>query len=228
MATSKEASDMVQEAQNPQAPALTLFPLFRGYKEMVSTELEGLTDAQLDWKSTRWGWSEWSIRNNVSHVASHLFRWYILRWGDQLFPSGPPFSNEEVHLLAGLPHRQLDHERWGGTEQILEKLGQALKMVEGILAKETVLSVNQKTIKLGNAGFYGRIADRYPGTLRQDPKNPSIWLLTLEGNLRHSEGEMVTHLYNVQRLKRAQKLKARVTLPSIGYWTLPDWDRSEP
>ena len=44
----------------------------------------------------------------------------------------------------------------------------------------------------------------------------------------HSEGELVTHLYNVQRLKRAQGLKANVTLPRIGYWILPTWDRSEP
>ena len=59
---------MVKQTGNPSNPALSLFPLFDTYEEMVATELEGLTDAQLDWTSDRWGWSEWSIRNNVSHV----------------------------------------------------------------------------------------------------------------------------------------------------------------
>ena len=89
-------------------------------------------------------------------------------------------------------------------------------------------SINEKTIDLNDATFYEQIADRHLGTLRQHPEDPSIWIMTLEGCFHHSEGELVTHLYNVQRLKRAQGLNAKVTLPSIGYWTLPDWDRSEP
>ena len=40
--------------------------------------------------------------------------------------------------------------------------------------------------------------------------------------------EEVAHLYNIQRLKRAQGLAAKVELPQEGYWTVPDWDRSEP
>ena len=40
--------------------------------------------------------------------------------------------------------------------------------------------------------------------------------------------EFVTHLYNIQRLKRAQGLTAVVKLPGVGYWVLPGWDRSEP
>ena len=97
---------MVEQNADPSDIALSLFPLFNEYEEMVSTELEGLTDAQLNWTSDRWGWSGWSIRNNISHVASHLFRWYILRWGDQIFPEGIPFR-DEVDYLAALPHRQV-------------------------------------------------------------------------------------------------------------------------
>ena len=217
---------MLEEIQDPHAPALTLFPLFSSYVGMMDTELEGLTDAQLDWNDHRWEWAKWSIRNNVSHVASHLFRWYILRWGEQLFPEGKPFQ-EVVQHLAGLSHRYLDEERWWQIDQILEVLDQALEMMRNMLSRETVGSINEKTLDLEAPVFYDRIADRYPGTLMQDPDKPSAWIMTLEGNLHHSEGELVTHLYNIQRLKRAQGLEAKVTLPPIGYWTLPDWDRSE-
>ena len=212
----------------PDAPAITLFPLYGRYRGMVDAELDGLTDAHLDWDSDRWEWAGWSIRRNVSHVASHLFRWYLLRWGNQLFPAGIPFE-DEVHDLAALPHRRLDEERWWDIAAITGKLDQALEMVRGILQRETVESIRIQTIPQEKdvKPFHAKIADRYPGTLIQDSKNSDLWHITLEGTLHHSEGELVTHLYNVQRLKRAQGLQARVELPQIGYWTLPDWDRSE-
>ena len=39
--------------------------------------------------------------------------------------------------------------------------------------------------------------------------------------------EEVTHLYNIQRLKRAQGLQAVVEVPKAGYWVLEGWDTSE-
>ncbi|MQF69786.1 hypothetical protein FIM12_05600 [SAR202 cluster bacterium AD-804-J14_MRT_500m] len=209
--------------------ALQNFPLFDEYFSMVQTEIEGLSDEQLDWVSDKWGWSGWSIRNNISHVASHLFRWYLFRWGDQLFPAGIPFK-DEVQQMAGLPHRRLDEDLWWEIEKILRKLDQALEMMRDILSKETLYTINEKTIEVEEsaAATYSRLADENLGTLMQHPEDPSVWIMTLEGNLHHSQGEMVTHLYNVQRLKLAQGLTKIVTLPKIGYWDLPDWDRSEP
>ena len=218
---------MAEQITNPQGPALDLFPLFGQYEAMVSEELEGLTDPQLDWTSPRWGWSGWSIRNNISHVASHLFRWYILRWGDQIFPEGIPYR-DEVDYLAALSHRQLDKEQWWEIDVILGKLGEAIAMVHGILANETLGSLRAKTIDIESPGFYDSISERYPGTLLKHPTDSNLRIFTLDGCFHHSEGELVTHLYNVQRLKRAQGLTARVTLPNIGYWTLPDWDTTEP
>ena len=218
---------MNEQISTPRNAAVHNFPLFGQYEAMVAKEVEGLTDAQLDWTSPNWGWSTWSIRNNISHVASHLFRWYILRWGDQIFPDGIP-HRDEVDYLAALPHRQLDKEQWWEIDVVLAKLGEAIAMVHGILEKETIESLSAKTIELDSPGFYDQISERYPGTLLPHPKSRNLRIFTLEGCFHHSEGELVTHLYNCQRLKRAQGLQARVTLPEIGYWTLPDWDRSEP
>ena len=64
--------------------------------------------------------------------------------------------------------------------------------------------------------------------LRHDPKDPSKVHISLEATMRHRTFEHTTHLYNIQRLKRAQGLTAAMEVPEVGYWALPEWDRSEP
>ena len=39
--------------------------------------------------------------------------------------------------------------------------------------------------------------------------------------------ELITHTFNIQRLKRAQGLETVVDLPWVGYYTLDGWDISE-
>ena len=51
--------------------------------------------------------------------------------------------------------------------------------------------------------------------------------MSLEGTMRHIYYEEVTHLFNIQRLKRAQGLVAVSELPEAGYWTVEGWDVSE-
>jgi len=53
-------------------------------------------------------------------------------------------------------------------------------------------------------------------------------MMTLEATMRHIYFEETTHLYNIQRLKRAQGMRALVEVPRVGYWVLDGWDRSEP
>ncbi|GIX47769.1 MAG: hypothetical protein KatS3mg131_1980 [Candidatus Tectimicrobiota bacterium] len=57
---------------------------------------------------------------------------------------------------------------------------------------------------------------------------PGELVMTLEATFRHMYFEEVTHLYNIQRLKRAQGLSPVVAVPRVGYWVLEGWDRSEP
>ena len=65
------------------APGLVLFPIYEQYAGMIAEELSGLTESQAQWQSANWNWSGWSIRQNISHVASHIFRHYLLsrNWG---------------------------------------------------------------------------------------------------------------------------------------------------
>ena len=154
---------MTEKAPSPNDPALTLFPIYETYLEMVTTELEGLTDAQLDWESDRWGWSQWSIRRNISHVASHLFRHYLLsrNWGSVLFPTGKPYRHE-LYYLAALPTHRLDEERWWEMDAVLEKLDQALELVRGHPAPgDGGLGAGADHQPGFGRSYYGQIADQY-------------------------------------------------------------------
>jgi len=57
---------------------------------------------------------------------------------------------------------------------------------------------------------------------------PAKGSMTLEATMRHIYFEEITHLYNIQRLKKAQGLRSNSVIPKVGYWTLEDWDKSEP
>ncbi|MFB3097652.1 MAG: hypothetical protein ACE1ZZ_03135, partial [Dehalococcoidia bacterium] len=95
------------------APATNLFPQFNDQLyQMISVEVQDLTDAQLDFESDRWEWSKWSIRRNMSHMASGDLRWIWVRWGSQLFPQGLP-NGEELDELCDSPHdRRLDETKY--------------------------------------------------------------------------------------------------------------------
>ena len=219
---------MVTEQMPEGAPATSLFPAYKNLAQMVRAEVEDLTDAQLDWESDRWEWSKWSIRSNVSHMASLLFRWLLVRWGPALFPQGVPYQEELPYLAHASWERRLDRERYWEVNRILEKLDQGLELAQEVLARETVASLRQKDIVPETTGVFVHQAELHPGTAYLDPQDPTRCHITLEGTFRHMYYEITTHLYNVQRLKRAQGLQTRVTLPQEGYWLLPDWDRSEP
>ena len=69
-------------------PGNQVFPQFATLYNLVAPEVEGLTDDQLDWESQQWEWAKWSIRRQVSHMASFIPGWLLRQWGSRLFPDG--------------------------------------------------------------------------------------------------------------------------------------------
>ena len=220
---------MANETLPETASGTALFPQFESdLFRMICNEIEGLTDAQLDFESDRWEWSLWSIRRNLSHMASGDLRWFWQRWGRILFPDGLPEGQEFDGLLDSPHDRRLDENLYWDTGIILEKLRQGMDLAWRILSNETVGSLREKTADGGSNGFFAQYPQLFPGGVKPDPEDPTQSLITLEASFLHRYYEYVTHLYNIQRLKRAQGLQARVEIPFEGYWAMPDWDRSEP
>ena len=106
---------MTQQSDN--APGTTLFPDIGNFHSMLSQELEGLTDEQLDFTSDKWAWAEWSIRRNASHVSSGGLRWVLGRWADANLAEGIPLPDDAMEIVNSgarwldeekIPHRRLD------------------------------------------------------------------------------------------------------------------------
>ena len=218
----------MQPEVSENAPATVLFPQFEAeLYRMISAEVQGLTEAQLDFESDRWEWSKWSIRRNLSHMASGDLRWLWDRWGHTLFPEGLP-SGDEYDALMDSPHdRRLDENIYWEVDDILEKLQIGLDLSRSILASETVGSLRSKELDIANTGLMVQNPELFPGGIREVPGDSSRINVTLEATFRHRYYEHLTHLYNIQRLKRAQGLSTKVDIPFEGYWAMEGWDRSE-
>ena len=211
------------------SPATDLFPQFQdGLYQMVAAEARGLSEAQLDFESDRWEWSKWSIRRNLSHVASGDFRWIWVRWGPQLFPQGLP-NGPELDALCDSPHdRRLDESKYWDVEVILEKVRQGLDLCWSVLSTETVGSLRTKVLETPSNALWAEHREIFPDGVREYPGDASKVYMTLEATFLHRYYEYLAHLYNIQRLKKAQGLEPVVEVPFEGYWALPGWDRSEP
>ncbi len=219
---------MSQQEISGNSPGTALFPQFRQeIYEMYRQELEGLTDAQLDFQSDRWGWSQWSIRRNVSHVASGDYRWLLQRWGENLFTDGLPEIEDWAGIIDSPYDRRLDETKYWELESIMAVLRRSLDFAGSVLAAETVDSMRSRELQ-SNIGGQLHWLQAHPSGVREAPENPPSGFITLEATFRHRYFEYLTHLYNIQRLKKAQGLEVKVDIPFVGYHALPDWDRSEP
>ena len=165
---------MAEQSIAKDSPGSALFPEYETLYDLIASEVQGLSDEELDFVSDRWEWSTWSIRTQLSHMASLIYRWLLIRWGDTLFPDG----------------------------------GHGVRDTQGLAQSDLM-------IKAHSTGF----------TVTREPDKE---IMTLEASMRHIYFEEITHLYNIQRLKRAQALPGVVDLPRVGYWVVDGWDRSEP
>ncbi len=127
------------------------------------------------------------------------------------------------------PDARLDPVRFWDMAAILVQPRRTQGFCHMVLSRETVGSLRNKEINAGTTtGQWEMFGLAHPRGIRMDPGDPSQVYITLEATFRHRYFEHTTHLYNIQRLKRAQGLTARVEIPFVGYYALPGWDRSEP
>ena len=210
------------------APASALFPEYDTLYDLILPEIAGLTDPQLDWSSDEWEWAHWSIRRQTSHMASLLCRWLVVRWGDTLYPDGAHGVDDVDGVAMSANDRALD-VRYHDMDVILAKLREGIALAQSVLAERTAGFLRSNTLvtpydpqDTGRA-FINR-AHPHGITLDAAARTETT---TLEATFRHMYFEETTHLYNIQRIKRAQGLPTVAHVPPVGYWMLDGWDRSE-
>ncbi len=211
------------------APATRLFPQFSNQLYlMICSEVQDLTDDQLDFESDRWEWSKWSIRRNLSHIASGDFRWFWGRWGEELFPDGLADSREIEAILDSPYDRRSGESKFWALDDILGTLRKGLDFAWSVLSRETVGSIRTREIENDDSELWSGIRQANYTGIRLKPNHPGRIYLSLEATFRHRYFEHITHLYNIQRLKRAQGLLPAADIPMEGYLALPTWDLSQP
>lgn len=205
-----------------------LLAKFDGLYEMIAAEVQGLRKPRLDFTSNRWRWSEWSIRQQLAHIAAATYWWFFDRWGAKLFPEGPPRRYRTIASIS--PRERTAALSKGSISQLLTSVRRAIDMEREVIASQSpeALKSLQVTLKTTPEWSATMVQAQPRGGVTRDAQDPAISHMTLEGTLRHCYYEATTHLYNIQRLKRAQGLPATVKIPREGYWVLDSWDRSEP
>ena len=217
---------MTDQTITNDSPGSALFPEFDTLYDLIANEVEGLTDDQLDWTSEDYGWAEWSIRVQLSHMASLIYRWLILRWGDVTFPNGE-HGVEDVNGLAASPYdRRMDDTKYYELQDILTKLREGIDLARRVLAERNVGFLRSHTVTVTLDGGWGLMIQAHPTAITPTEQANTV-TMQFEGSIRHIYFEEITHLFNIQRLKRAQGLPTLSDLPRVGYWTLDDWDVSE-
>jgi hypothetical protein len=208
------------------SPGSALFPEFDTLYHLITAETDGLTDEQLDWTAADYGWAEWSIRVQLSHMASLIYRWLILRWGDTTFPDGE-HGIEDVNGLAASPFdRRMDDTKYYDLPVVMAKLREGIDLARRVLAERSVGFLRSHTVTVTLDGGWALMIQAHPAGVVAT-EQPNTVMMQLEGSIRHIYFEEITHLFNIQRLKRAQGLPTLSDLPRVGYWTLDDWDVSE-
>ena len=207
-------------------PASALFPEFETLYDLIAAEVEGLTDEQLDWTSDKWEWAHWSIRRQTSHMASLLYRWLVVRWVDTVYPDGDHGVEDVEGVAVSANDRALD-VRYHDMDVILGKLREGIMLAQSVLAERTAGFLRANTLVTPYDANRKFINSAHPYGITMDAE-AGTETTTLEATFRHMYFEETTHLYNIQRLKRAQGIPTVVEVPRVGYWMLDGWDRSEP
>ena len=216
-------------------PGRSLFPGYTEIAGMYKREVEGLSDEQIDAVRPEKRWGAWSIRKQVSHVASVHYRHFLGTWGKTLFEDTPP---RDISLIdTGGADRSLDPARFHATPDLIAALKDGTALVWEALDSETLGSMREKvqsrTIKRDEQFPSGdsRMAytenltlKAHPDAYWRDETDPDLFHYTLEFTFRHVLWEGFAHLKTVQMHKLAMGLPLAEDLPEEGYLKLLTWE----
>ena len=207
--------------------AINFFPEFETLYGLIANEIGTLSDEQLDYTSDNWEWAGWSIRNQMSHMALLIPVWLVLRWGSTIFPLEDHGITNIKKITQSKSDRRLDDDIYWEIDDLSRLLKQFINLAIKVLKDNSLEFMASKKIDRDATPQWEMMAKAHPNGVTSEG-TPAKGSMTLEATMRHIYFEEITHLYNIQRLKKAQGLPINSVVPEVGYWTLEDWDRSEP
>ena len=115
-----------------------VFPEFDDLFELIRSEISGLSNQQLDYTSDEWDWSTWSIRIQLSHMASLIPRWIIVRLGHILYPNNDHGYTDINPIASSNYDRRLDDDKYWEIQEIMSALEKAINLVKDVLNKTSI------------------------------------------------------------------------------------------
>ena len=217
---------MTSQPITDESSGTDLFPEYGSLYELIAAEVRDLTDEQLDFRSDQWGWADWSIRVQLSHMASLISRWLVLRWSETLFPDGDHGVDDVDGVAKSDFDRRMDDNKYHDMPVILGKLDEGIELARRVLAERNVGFLRSHSVIQDQRPQWELMIKAHPtGITMTDAPNKAEMLL--EATMRHIYFEETTHLFNIQRLKRAQGLSTVSDLLRVGYWAIDGWDVGE-
>ena len=223
-------------AEDLSTPGRELFPGLPSLPGMYAREVEGLSEAQLDRARPEKSWGQWSIRQQVSHMAFVNYRWFLGNWGPILFGDKPP---RDITLAdTGGADRMMDPRRFHGLPGLLDALRDGCGLAWEILGGETLGSLREKVYSRRfasnqpwpsgdspRAWLENTMLKAHPRGVWIDEKDSGLVHYDLECTFRHVLWEGHAHLRTIQAHKQEEGLPAAVPLdPRVGYLRVLRWE----
>lgn len=212
-------------------PMIIRMPNYGELYDWLCQEVEGLSDAQLDFDSQEQEWMWWSIRRQVSHMAwvSLVFphrRCHMFLWPDGDIPS--PINWTDHHIKTMKFDRRLDETLYWDVPTLLDKFKLGLDWLTEVVTTVPIVKLRATESVHRGTPFWRHVIQVLPRGAWLDAQDPNLIHYTLEASLWMVYWEILAHIYTIQRLKRAQELPLRLTLPMVGYLTLPEYRGETP
>jgi hypothetical protein len=90
-------------------------------------------------------------------MAPGDFRWFLLRWGQRLFPEVLANIGDLEGIANSSYDRRLDEKKYWAVDDILDVLRQGLELRQSILSGETVGSLRRKDTTNPNTGNWAPV-----------------------------------------------------------------------